>query len=165
MSDSASPRLDDADGAALAGEAVVVRLGAGRFAVDLASVAEVGRVPAVTRIPGSPEWLAGVANWRGRLMPVLDLRGLLGAQRGPLGGSARLVVLVDDGVHAGVLVEAVDGTGALGERVEEFPPSLAGPGATLLSGQVPRDDGPVAVLDASAVLRLRELLPRARRSA
>ena len=148
-----------------AGEAVVVRLGSGRFAVALDSVAEVGRVPAVTRIPGGPDWLAGVANWRGRLMPVLDLRGLLGAERTPLAAGARLLVLTDDGVSAGMVVDGVEGTGGLGAEIDEFPAALAGPGAALLRGQVPRDDGPVAVIDPSAVLRLRETLPRARRTA
>lgn len=148
-----------------AGEAVVVRLGSGRFAVSLASVAEVGRVPAVTRIPGGPDWLAGVANWRGRLMPVLDLRGLLGSECTPFSASARLVVLVDDGISAALVVDAVEGTGSLGAQVDEFPAAFAGPGADLLRGQVPRDDGPVAVIDPASVLRLRESLPRARRTA
>lgn len=156
-------RPEDSPGEA--GEAVVVRLGSGRFAVSLDSVAEVGRVPAVTRIPGGPDWLAGVANWRGRLLPVLDLRGLLGAERTPFGSRARLLVLVDDGVSAGMVVDGVEGTGGLGAQVDEFPAALAGPGAALLRGQVPRDDGPVAVIDAGAVLRLRETLPRVRRTA
>lgn len=145
-------------------DAVVVRLGAGRFAVDLDGVAEVGRVPAVTRVPGAPSWLSGVANWRGRLLPVLDLRRLLGAEAGPMGASARLVVLTSEGVSAGIVVDAVEGTGALGE-VEELPMALVGRGSDLVCGQVPREDGPVAVLDTEAVLRLRDQLPRARRSA
>lgn len=159
------PSETGADPVGDSGEAVVVRLGSGRFAVALDSVAEVGRVPAVTRIPGGPDWLAGVANWRGRLLPVLDLRGLLGADRTPFGGGARLLVLVDDGISAGIVVDGVEGTGSLGAQVDEFPAALAGPGATLLRGQVPRDDGPVAVIDPAAVLRLRETLPRARRTA
>jgi purine-binding chemotaxis protein CheW len=145
-------------------EAVVVRLGDSRFAARLEAVAEVGRVPSVTRIPGAPPWLAGVANWRGRLLPVLDLRSLLGAEAGPLGGSARLVVLTADGVSAGIVVDAVDGTGALDAAIEDFPVALADRGSSLLSGQVPSADGPVAVLDTDAVLRLREELPRTRRS-
>ena len=150
--------------APVGGEAVVVRLGAGRFAADLDAVAEVGRLPAVTRVPGAPAWLAGVANWRGRLLPVLDLRTLLGAESGPMGGSARLVVLTADAVTAGIIVDAVEGTGALGGAIEEFPAALADDGSSLLSGQVPAEDGPIAVLDIRAVLRLREQLPRARRS-
>ena len=145
-------------------EAVVVRLGSGRFAAELSAVAEVGRVPSLTRIPGAPEWLRGVANWRGRLLPVLDLRSLLGAQATAPGVSARLVVLTVDGVSAGVLVDAVEGTGALDEGIEEFPAALADRGSLLLAGQVPSADGPIAVLDIRAVLRLREELPRARRS-
>jgi purine-binding chemotaxis protein CheW len=145
-------------------EAVVVRLGTGRFAANLDAVAEVGRLPSVTRIPGAPAWLAGVANWRGRLLPVLDLRSLLGADASPVGTSARLVVLTADGVSAGIVVDAVEGTGALDTAVEEFPAALADRGTLLLSGQVPTADGPIAVLDARAVLRLREELPRARRT-
>jgi purine-binding chemotaxis protein CheW len=146
-------------------EAVVVRLGSGRFAAPLDAVAEVGRVPSVTRIPGAPAWLAGVANWRGRLLPVLDLRSLLGADATTLGRSARLVVLSADGVSAGIIVDAVDGTGALESAVDEFPAALADRGSSLLCGQVPAAEGPIAVLDPRAVLRLREELPRARRSA
>ena len=43
------------------------------------AVAEVGRLPKLTRVPGTPEWLSGVANWRGRILAVLDVRPLLGA--------------------------------------------------------------------------------------
>jgi purine-binding chemotaxis protein CheW len=145
-------------------DAVVVRLGAGRFAASLAAVAEVGRVPSVTRIPGAPGWLAGVCNWRGRLLPVLDLRSMLGAERSPLGPSARLIVLIHDGVSAGMVVDAVEGTGEL-DAAEEFPAALADRGSALLAGQVPAAEGPIAVLDTRAVLRLRDELPRARRSA
>ena len=150
--------------APVGGEAVVVRLGAGRFAADLDAVAEVGRLPAVTRVPGAPAWLAGVANWRGRLLPVLDLHILLGAESGPMGGSARLVVLTADAISVGIVVDAVEGTGALDGAIEEFPAALADEGSSLLSGQVPAEDGPIAVLDIRAVLRLRAQLPRGRRS-
>ena len=108
-------------------EAVVVRLGDGRFAAQLDAVAEVGRVPSVTRIPGAPGWLAGVANWRGRLLPVLDLRLLLGAPDTRLGNAARLLVLSLDGMSAGIIVDAVEGTGVLDSAVEEFPAALADP--------------------------------------
>lgn len=146
-------------------DAIVARLGAGRFAIDLADVAEVGRVPVITRIPGVPGWLAGLTNWRGRILPVLDLRSLLGAEPGSPGGSARLVVVASEGVNVGLLVDAVDGTTTVGSDLASFPSVLPGVGAELLCGQVPREDGPIAVVDVSALVRLREALPRGRRSA
>lgn len=145
-------------------DALVVRLGTGRFAVSLASVAEVGRIPAVTRVPGVPAWVAGVANWRGRILPVLDLRELLGADVHDPGREGRLTVLVDGAVLVGLLVDGVEGTTALAD-VAAFPAAGAPPGAGLLSGQAPRDDGPIAVLDVAALVRLRESLPQGRRTA
>jgi chemotaxis signal transduction protein len=145
-------------------EAIVVRLGQGRFAADLASVAEVGRVPDITRIPGVPSWLAGVANWRGRILPILDLRALLGAQVAGATRSSRLLVLTERSVLVGVLVDTVEGTMTLDAAVAPVPAGLPAEAAGLLSGQLARDDGPVAVIDVDAVMRLRERLPRGRRS-
>jgi purine-binding chemotaxis protein CheW len=143
-------------------DAVVVRLGDGRFAVALGEVAEVGKPPQVTRVPDAPGWVAGVVNWRGRILAVLDLGTLLGADAAASGPAARLVVLVTDVATVGVLVDGVEGTAALGDEHEPVPAAICGVGADLVRGQVPRDDGPVAVLDVSAVVRLRELLPRSR---
>lgn len=157
----APPASDDA---AISTDAIVVRLGSGKFAVELASVAEVGRTPAVTRVPGLPAWLAGVANWRGRILPILDLRPLLGAEAAPLDSQGRLLVLTGGGIAVGMFVDAVDGTTSL-TGVAPFPAASAPNGTTLISGQVPREDGPLAVLDVAGVLRLREGLPRGRRSA
>lgn len=145
-------------------DAIVVRMGVGKFAVALGSVAEVGRTPVVTRVPGLPAWLAGVANWRGRILAVLDLRPLLGAEAAALDAQARLLVLTDGALAVGMLVDAVDGTTPMTD-VAAFPAASAPSGSTLLSGQLPRDDGPLAVLDVLAVLRLRDGLPRGRRSA
>jgi chemotaxis signal transduction protein len=145
-------------------DAVVARLGAGRFAIDLADVAEVGRVPVISRIPGMPGWLAGLTNWRGRILPVLDLRPLMGAGSGSLPASARLVVVTSDGVSVGLLVDAVDGTTTVGSDLAPFPSVLPGTGADLLRGQVPREDGPIAVVDVGAIVRLRDALPRGRHS-
>jgi purine-binding chemotaxis protein CheW len=155
---------DAAQDSAVSTDAIVVRLGTGKFAVDLASVAEVGRAPAITRVPGLPVWLAGVANWRGRILPILDLRPLLGAAAAPLDSHGRLLVLTGSGIAVGMVVDAVDGTNSL-TNVAPFPPASAPNGSNLMSGQVPRDDGPLAVLDVDGVMRLRDGLPRGRRSA
>ena len=83
------PRLTDLDAPAtgeaveVVPEAVVVRFGGARYAVPMADVAEVVPVPRVTRVPGTPTWLAGVVNWRGRVLPVVDLRPIIGDPLSP----------------------------------------------------------------------------------
>jgi purine-binding chemotaxis protein CheW len=146
-------------------EVVVVRLGGSRYALPMGSVAEVGRPPALTRVPGLPAWLAGVANWRGRVLAVLDLRPLLDAPGGELDRRARLVVLHRAGVAVAMLTEGVEGTRMVdAEQVEPALAHLPGSAADLLAGQVTDAEGPFGVLDLDAVFRLSETLPRARRA-
>lgn len=146
-------------------EVVVIRLGGSRYALPLESVAEVGRPPSLTRVPGLPGWLAGVANWRGRVLAVLDLRPLLAAPAAPLDRLARLVVLHHGGVPVGLLTEGVEGTHLLDDdQVEPVLAHLPDSAADLLAGQTTDAAGPCGVLDLDAVFRLTDSLPRARRA-
>ena len=157
--------VEDQPAVAVPFEVVVVRLGGSRFTLPMDCVAEVGRPPALTRVPSLPNWLAGVANWRGRVLAVIDLRPLLGTPAADLDRRARLVVLNRDGVPVGLLTEGVEGTLMLEEEAIE--PSLAhlSDGATgLLAGQITDEAGPCGVLDLEAVYRLADTLPRARRA-
>jgi hypothetical protein len=147
-------------------ELVVVRLGGCRYALPMASVAEVGRPPALTRVPGcprgSPASPTGAAGcWRSSTCAAcwppngtdLDRRG-------------RLVVLNHGGVRVGRA------------RWRPSPGRAARPGgrraalahlpestSRLLVGQVTDREGPYGVLDLDAVLALASTLPRARRAA
>jgi purine-binding chemotaxis protein CheW len=144
---------------------VVLRFAGARYAVDMAAVAEVVPVPPVTRLPGGPAWLSGVVNWRGRVLPVMDLRPLVGAPLAPLPTSARLVVLSLDDVECGVVADMVPGLLECSVAELEPPPATTATGIAALVRAVVDDDGPVAMLDAASVLGLRDLLPSARRGA
>jgi purine-binding chemotaxis protein CheW len=143
--------------------AVVLRLGGSRYAVDMSDVAEVAALPRVTRVPRTPAWLLGVANWRGRLLPVLDLRPLFATPTVPLPSSARLVVVSRNDLLVGVVAEAVPGVhDADLAAAAPAPPTLPPDAAALVTGQVADRSGPIAVLDAAAVLALRERVDRRR---
>lgn len=167
MSPQADPvtteRPDAPSQAGAAAGAILVRLGSSRYAVAMTDVAEVAALPGITRVPASPEWLPGVANWRGRMLPVLDLRPLLATPVVPLASSARLLVLARGDVLVGLLTEAVPGVyDAPLTDTAPPPPTLSADAARLVSGQVSDDFGPVAVLDVGAVLALGERLERRR---
>jgi purine-binding chemotaxis protein CheW len=146
-------------------DTVVVRLGGTRYAVAMEAVAEVGRPPHVTRVPGVPAWIAGVANWRGRIMPVLDLRVLLGAATPELGVAGRIMVLSRDGITLAFLAERVEGV--VGLELDSLEPvllTLSPTTASVLAGQLTHPDGPIALLDLEVVFGLRSALPRVRRA-
>jgi purine-binding chemotaxis protein CheW len=142
---------------------VVVRLGGGRFALPMDAVAEVGRTPSVTRVPGTPAWVSGVTNWRGRILGVLDLRLLLGVPAE--GDDGRLVVLARNGVAVGVVAERVDGVIVVdADALEPALLTLPAEAGALLEGQLTDEHGPVGVVDAGAVFALRHRVGAVRRA-
>jgi twitching motility protein PilI len=142
---------------------ILLRLGTSRYTVSMSDVAEVVPLPVATRIPGAPAFLTGVANWRGRMLPVLDIRPLLRAELLPLASSARLLVVQSGPVTAGIVAEAVPGVYDASLDDAGPPPATLPPEAALLvSGQVSDPAGPIAVLDVDAILALRDRLDRRR---
>ena len=134
---------------------VVVRLGGGRYGLAAHDVAEVVPVPRITRLPGSPVWVRGLANWRGHVLPVIDVRPLLDVAVTPLPTSARLVVVAVDDVEVGVVAETVTGLVAVPVPCPPAPIGLTGDSAELVRGLAdPGPAGPVAVLGTPQLLAL-----------
>lgn len=94
-----------------------IRLGEERFIVARDAVREILMVPAqLTRVPGARSWVRGLANVRGHLLPVMDLRAYLGGGMTPRGGSARTLVLTDKEFPIGLMVDEVYGFRRFFER-------------------------------------------------
>ena len=126
-----------------------------RLALPAAEVAEILRVPPVTRVPNAAAALLGVANLRGTVLPVLSLAALLGHAAGPASGAARVVVLAG-GAPVGLLVDAVAalGTDDDARRIEPrglLPESLARMMRPAVGGRAAA--GPVAVVEAAQDVR------------
>ena len=86
------------------------RLGAERFVTGRADVREVLPVPEqVTRVPGAKPWLRGIANLRGQLLTVVDLKSFLGSGAPTSDRQARVLVVASREVPTGLIVDEVIG--------------------------------------------------------
>lgn len=83
----------------------LLSVGRERLAVDLSHVREVFRVESITPVPGMPSALVGVANLRGTVIPLSDLRPLLGVPRSSTPKYA--AVVRKGGVQIGILIDEV----------------------------------------------------------
>ncbi len=89
---------------------VAFRMGGETFLVAREETREVlGYPPAVTRIPGAKSWVKGLANIRGQLLPMLDLRQFLGSGATTAGRNTRIVVVNHREIPAGLMVDEVLG--------------------------------------------------------
>lgn len=83
------------------------------YVMPLNELSEVLEIPECTRLPRVKSWVRGLANVRGRLLPVIDMADFLG---GSLAGSVRdrrVLVLDMDGIYVGLIVDAVHGIRSL----------------------------------------------------
>jgi len=94
------------------------RLGGERFVTSRADVREVLPIPdQVTRVPGAKPWLRGIANLRGQLLTVVDLKSFLGAGAPAADRQARVLVVASREVPTGLIVDEVIGFRRFGPAV------------------------------------------------
>lgn len=82
--------------------------------------------PQLTRVPGAKNWVKGLANVRGTLLPVIDLRQYLGSGATPLTRNTRVLVVNHRDVPAGLMVDEVLGFRRFtdGEFGGDAPPTI-----------------------------------------
>lgn len=85
------------------------RMGGRLLVAPMGEVTEVLHEPRYTRLPGVKPWVKGVANVRGRLLPIVDLCGFFGSELSPLRKQRRVLVVEHDDVFAGLIVDEVFG--------------------------------------------------------
>ncbi len=92
------------------------RIGRETFGVPIALVHEIVRVPDITAVPDAPEYVEGVINLRGKIIPVIDLRKRFGEKEITSTKKNRILVAEVDEKRVGLIVDAAS-------EVLKIPPS------------------------------------------
>jgi len=80
-----------------------------RLVAPISEVTEMLDMPQYTHLPGVQSWIRGLANVRGRLLPLTDLAGFLGGRLEAPRRNRRVLVVENDDVYSGLLVDGVLG--------------------------------------------------------
>lgn len=86
---------------------VTFRLGAQQYCVDIMSVREIRTSNVITPLPSAPEFVRGVINLRGTIVPIIDLRTRFAQGRTEPSPSQAVVIVTIDGRLNGLLVDGV----------------------------------------------------------
>ncbi len=109
---------------------VIFRLGAEEFGVPIGSVQEIVRVPdQLTHVPKVPDFIEGVINLRGAVLPVIDQRRRLGLPTLDRCEQQRIMVFLFEGLRTGFIVDSV-------AEVLKVPKSAIEPAPSLSTSQV-----------------------------
>ena len=87
------------------------------YGVSILNVQEIRNMTDITRVPFAADFIKGVINLRGSVLPVIDLKKRLGLAETPYTENTRIVTVTVDELHVGMLVDAVTEVLTIGSKV------------------------------------------------
>jgi purine-binding chemotaxis protein CheW len=103
---------------------VSFHIGNEEFGADILKIQEIIRTMAITKVPNSPDFVEGVINLRGRVIPVVDLRVKLGLPKKAHDNYTRIIVVEIMGKVIGFIVDSVSEVLRIPKSITETPPEL-----------------------------------------
>lgn len=132
------------------------------FAIPVMDVIEIVEVPPITKIPQSPEFLKGVINLRGAVLPIIDARVKFGfPSTEPTVNTCIIVLEVEineEAIYVGALVDAVLGVFEMDENAISPSPTIGAKyKANFIKGMIKNDDNFIMLLDIDKVFSALEV--------
>ena len=133
-------------------EFLTFNLGGEEYAIDILQVQEIRACESVTRIANTPEFIRGVINLRGTIVPIVDLRLKFGmaatASKAPV-----VIILSIARQVIGVVVDAVsDVVGLTAEQMRPAPEIGGASASNFIRGLAPLDDRMLILVDIERLM-------------
>jgi purine-binding chemotaxis protein CheW len=129
---------------------VEFRLASETYGLESAFVREVYPLKDFTPLPGVPSYVLGIANVRGQILSIIDLKKFFGLPGKGFGQLNKLIILRNGPMEFGVLADDILGARSIPlETIQAVPPTVSGIGAEFLRGVTAEH---VILLDAEKIL-------------
>ncbi|HEV2698124.1 MAG TPA: chemotaxis protein CheW, partial [Terriglobales bacterium] len=135
---------------------VSFRVGDEEFGLDILRVQEIIRHQHLTRVPNSSDFVDGVINLRGRVIPVIALRKRFGISQQPAEGQARIVVLEVQNMVLGFIVDSVPEVLRIPGTAVVPPPRFGKVEREYVSGVAKVDERLLLLLDVDRIMSLED---------
>ncbi len=94
------------------------------FALEINSIREIIKVNDITRVPNTPNYIKGVINLRGKVIPIIDMRKKLNLKQIDYDKNTRIIILEFNNMIVGIIVDSVREVLRIDSTVTEPPPSI-----------------------------------------
>lgn len=143
-------------------ELITFQVGGQFFGLDIMSILEIRAWSPVTKLPKTPEFMAGVVNLRGIVVPVFDLSQRLGWEDTDATPRNPIIVSEWGGQARGLIVDSVEDIVSVDTGKLQRPDAISDePISAYIEGLVPIGDNMVAVIDLGKLLHDSEMLEAA----
>lgn len=132
-------------------------LGEEEFGVEILKVQEINRMVPITKIPNTPDYVEGVINLRGKVIPIVDMRKRFGIQPKSDDKNTRIIVVELDNRVVGFIVDSVSEVLRIPQNITEPPPAIiAGIDADYIISVAKLEDRLLIMLDLEKIFSRNE---------
>ncbi len=149
-------KIDNAN--VIEGEVQVVafKLRKEEYGFNILNVQEIKGLTDITRVPFASDFIKGVINLRGSVLPVIDLKKRLGLQDTPYTDSTRIVIVKIDDIAVGMLVDAVSEVITLDAAHIDTSKTVDNETARFIMGIGKSDDRLIIMLNLTEIIGITE---------
>lgn len=136
---------------------VVFNLSSETYGVDISAVREIIRMQVITEVPRTPDFVEGVINLRGKVIPVIDLHKRFDLPLVEETSNTRIMVVEVENVTVGMIVDSVSEVLRISkDSIDPPPPVISGVDSAYLRGVGKLEDKLIILLDLNQVLHEKE---------
>jgi purine-binding chemotaxis protein CheW len=129
------------------------RIGTEEYGVDISQIQEIIRMMEITKLPRTPDFVEGVINLRGQLIPIIDLRTRFGMERAEVTKNSRIIVTDVGTKRVGIIVDSASEVLTIPmELIEQAPEMIAAAGTDYIQGVGKIGDRLIILLDLTMVV-------------
>lgn len=145
--------VEENDGEQRLIQLVTFSIGEEEFGVDILQVQEIIRTMEITNVPRAPEFVEGVINLRGKVIPIVDMRSRFGLESKKHDKYTRIIVIENDMIIVGFVVDSVSEVLRLpATQVQPPPPVVAGMDSDYIDGVGKLEDRLLILLNLDSLL-------------
>jgi len=137
---------------------IVVKIGKEQFGIDIKFIDNIVRMQHITRVPKVADYLCGVINLRGEVIPVMSLRVKMNLSADTISKDTRIIILKFEQQGAiGIIVDEVKEVITIdASQVDKVTYDTKDERINFLSGVGKTDDGLISILDLNMVVAEKE---------
>ena len=123
------------------------------YAVDILCVQEINRITEITQVPNSEEYIEGVVNLRGKVIPIVNLRNKFGFEEVPRDDNSRIIIMEINDITNGLIVDSVSEVLRIPSSIiEPTPPMSSEENGQFIRGIAKLDNRLIILLDINKLI-------------
>ena len=127
---------------------VTFRLGSGEYAIDIMQAKEIIKMEKITLIPNAPDFVEGVINLRGNIIPIIDLKKRFNLEETEGDKNTGIIIVKIEDVDMGIIIDSISKVVSISNSdIQPPPPMLSGIGQKYIKGVGKLEDKLLVVLD------------------